>query len=269
MRFEQVNYLMDVIMPTLADAAAFSIVSVVARNTWGRSGTEWVELSYKDFKDLTGIQGVNTIKRAIEKAGKFMEQRPKEGQGFEYRMSTISILDIVPAETVSEMDISKTDTVSETDIVLYPKRTPPLSKMDTVSGDTSYKEKEKKGKKESPPPPLPSDNQPLIDMVNALVEVTGMSGHRFWRELSKEAAELLEVGYTPEQIIVHYGRNDPPNGHWNWYVKDWRGMESSGNFPKPKHIWETISGATRWKLNEQSASWMDEVEPEYTQEMEL
>jgi hypothetical protein len=122
---------------------------------------------------------------------------------------------------------------------------------------------------ESPPPPLSAENQPLIQMVNALVTVTGMSGHRFWKELSEEAAELLSAEYTPEQIIAHYGRGSP-NGHWNWYVQDWRGNKpTGGDFPKPKHIWETISGATRWNLNEQSASWMDGIEPEYTQEMEL
>lgn len=107
------------------------------------------------------------------------------------------------------------------------------------------KEEKKRRREEGgiPPSPLPPEMKNLTEMVNALVTVTGMSGHRFWHELSGEAAELLKVGYTPEQIVDHYGRGNP-NGHWSWYEHDWRGRRS--DFPKPKEIWETISGAVKW-----------------------
>lgn len=140
MKFAQINYLNDVIMPTLKDPAAFTVVSLIARNTWGRSGTEWVELSFGDIKEATGISSPNTIKRAIVKADLFIEQRPKDNQGYEYRMKTIS-----------DFDISNIDTPSNNDTELYQNLTPSISKFDTATPDTSYKEKEEE--KNNPPNP--------------------------------------------------------------------------------------------------------------------
>lgn len=85
---------------------------------------------------------------------------------------------------------------------------------------------------------------PRVHMINALVEVTGLDGHRFFSVLSEEAENLLEGEYIAHDIRVHYGR-EPTDGRWNWYLNHWKGRK--GDWPKLEDIWETISGATKWK----------------------
>lgn len=133
MRYQQVNYLNDVIMPTLANPNAFSVVSLIARNTWGKNGAEWVGLSFSDISEATGIKSINTIKKAIEAAGQFIEQCPKENQGYVYRMKTISNFDIAGTVSIN-------DTVSDFDTELYQNLTPSISNNDIVSGEPKEKE---------------------------------------------------------------------------------------------------------------------------------
>jgi len=91
-------------------------------------------------------------------------------------------------------------------------------------------------------PPLPPQKQKLADMVNALAEVTVMDGHANWGLLSKTAVELLDT-YTPGQVRLYYGLDQPANGHWNWYLHDWRGQKHEP--PAPTHILATIKRAAK------------------------
>lgn len=94
-------------------------------------------------------------------------------------------------------------------------------------------------------PPRARDAR-MINMINALVDATGMDGHRFFGELSEEADELLKAGHTADTINRHYGRHDePPNKIWWWYRENWKGRKR--DFPALEDIWRTISGATKWR----------------------
>ena len=97
-----------------------------------------------------------------------------------------------------------------------------------------------------PSPQTPPAVQPLAEMVNALSEVTGMSGHLNWSPLATFAQELLALDYQPDQVCRHYGAAAPnPNGHWGWYRHDWRGKR--GDRPTLTNIRQTISGAVNWQ----------------------
>jgi hypothetical protein len=90
-----------------------------------------------------------------------------------------------------------------------------------------------KEKKEDPPTPrMDPAKVRLAEMVNALVTVTGMSGHLNWAALSDLALDLLEGEYTAEQLVAWYGRGGP------WYQSDWRGQRNE--MPGPFAIRETI-----------------------------
>lgn len=89
-------------------------------------------------------------------------------------------------------------------------------------------------------PPLPPQKQQLAEMVNALAEVTVMDGHANWGILSTTAVELLDT-YSAEQVRLYYGLGQSANGHWNWYLHDWRGQKNEP--PRPKEIRETIKKA--------------------------
>lgn len=108
-------------------------------------------------------------------------------------------------------------------------------------------EEKKEGREEAPPPPataISPEKQRLAEMVNALSDATGMSGHLNWDKLSPFATELIRLDYTPEQVVRHYGPTSE-NGCWNWRQHDWRGVK--GEFPTLEHIRQTISGAVVWQ----------------------
>jgi hypothetical protein len=94
--------------------------------------------------------------------------------------------------------------------------------------------KEREPKNSPPSPPSPT----LADMVNALVDATGMSGHLNWNRLSELAAELLDAGHTAGQVIEIYG----PGGWWD--TCDWRGVK--GQRPGLTAVRETILQGVRW-----------------------
>lgn len=83
----------------------------------------------------------------------------------------------------------------------------------------------------------------VVAMINALVDVTGLDGHRFYGTLREEAENLVDGQYLPSDLKVHYGR-EPVAGRWNWYENHWKGRK--GDFPMIEDLWESISGATKW-----------------------
>ncbi len=90
------------------------------------------------------------------------------------------------------------------------------------------------------PPPAAAPDLLLAEMVNALAEVTLLDGHLNWQPLSQLANELTPA-YSPQQIRMYYGPEQSPNGHWNWYLHDWRGQKNDP--PRPKEIRETVKKA--------------------------
>jgi hypothetical protein len=103
----------------------------------------------------------------------------------------------------------------------------------------------------------PSPDLKLADMVNQLSEVTGLDGHHFWSLLSSNARDLLDAGYTPPQIQVHFSRDSTDSECWNWFRDDWRGQK--GEFPTLKTIWERISGASKWRPEDIKDDWLDGI----------
>jgi len=88
--------------------------------------------------------------------------------------------------------------------------------------------------------PKESNDKPLTPqqlMVGVLADVTGLDYKIRTNagRLAKRGKELLEAGYTPEQVETLYS----PRG-W-WYVEDWRGQKDQK--PKPEDILETIKTA--------------------------
>jgi hypothetical protein len=84
-----------------------------------------------------------------------------------------------------------------------------------------------------------TDISPIAVMVNALCEVTQMSGHLNWGILSALGNELLEADYTAVDVLKVYG----PGGYWQ--NADWRGKK--GDLPNPKHVRETIKRGLTWE----------------------
>ena len=66
MRFEQINYLVDEVMPKVSPNA-YKVIMAVARQTWGW-GEDSAELSNTDLMELTGIGSKPTIIKAINDA---------------------------------------------------------------------------------------------------------------------------------------------------------------------------------------------------------
>lgn len=158
MKYAQSNYLIDVVMPQVKPTT-FKVIMLIARQTWGWRDRDNVELSHKDFRDMTGIGSENTVKAAIVEAAPFIVQVEKEGQGFVYSMKPIP-------ETLSKFDTVGDETISNFDTVPPQNLIPPLSKFDTVDDETlsnfdivtrlPKEEERKKDKKEGgkkPPPP--------------------------------------------------------------------------------------------------------------------
>jgi hypothetical protein len=101
MRFEQVNYLVDIVMPKVKDPNAFKIVMCVARQTWGRKGKTVCKMSFSDFRTATGIVGKDTIKRAIDAAlTSGFVHREKAGKSFCYFMSGMESIPDVGMDSI-------------------------------------------------------------------------------------------------------------------------------------------------------------------------
>jgi hypothetical protein len=99
-------------------------------------------------------------------------------------------------------------------------------------------------------------------MVNALSEVTGISGRLNWADLSREAGFLLDGGYTAGQVRQHYGRASPQPGVWHWYRHDWRGKKERDEYPRLANVRETIAGAVAWQplAEHETSDWLDDLE---------
>lgn len=68
----------------------------------------------------------------------------------------------------------------------------------------------------------------LVAMVNALSDVTGISAHALWDEVSRAAEELIAMGVTPDEIARSYGTADPGARVFWWYRDSPRGAIHKG-----------------------------------------
>lgn len=94
---------------------------------------------------------------------------------------------------------------------------------------------------------IPSSPEPSLTIINTkfqqkeivgiLAEVTGIDYHIKSNvgRLAKRGKEILEAGYTPEQVRICFG----PHG-W-WYKNDWRGKKNQR--PRPEDITGLIKQA--------------------------
>jgi|GEM_PF-4514018 len=73
----------------------------------------------------------------------------------------------------------------------------------------------------------------LRSMADAILEVTGLDKKLNFSRAAKEAKDLIEAGYSADQIREVYGKEGP------WYLSDWRGQK--GEKPQMGHIRSTIA----------------------------
>jgi len=93
---------------------------------------------------------------------------------------------------------------------------------------------------EPQPRPLSPEQLAVVDMANAITDVTGMAAKLNWDKVGGLAEELVATGYTADQVRRSYSKQRVA-GAWNWYDEDWRGKK--GEPPSPRGIRETIAGA--------------------------
>lgn len=98
----------------------------------------------------------------------------------------------------------------------------------------------------TPDPAVEERRQAIGHMANAITDVTGISAKLNKAEVIPLAIELVDGGYSPDQLHRHYGKDALPGG-WNWYRDDWRGVATEkrkAGPPRLKEIRETIVLAT-------------------------
>ena len=111
--------------------------------------------------------------------------------------------------------------------------------IDRTPGGNGYHPPEEPPVEKRPPSP---EVLAVGEMCNAITDVTGISARLNWDVVSGLAGELVDAGYSPEQLRRHYSKQPVP-GAWHWYEQDWRGKK--GELPSVKAIRETIAGATQ------------------------
>lgn len=222
--------------------AELRVTLTVTRLTYGYQ-RDRAEVQYEDFMIIGGLSSKSSVSKGIKlmlRRGFFAKGNGRSEYVIKKAKSTVNEPLLPTESTVNELLDDVNGTVNELLPVLdEPKSTVNEPEKSTVNEPfQSYKENKKRGKEKL----LPSPDLDLAEMVNALVDVTGLDGHRFWPVLSDEASAFLDGGYTAVEVLAFYLPDDAPQG-WNWYAHDWRGRK--GDRPKLKDVWETISGARR------------------------
>lgn len=185
-----------------------------------------------------GVAGI--IKRLTEGGWLRVERRMRQNgtfssNGYWLNAQRLGLVN----EDDTALSTSFTPSVNEDDTTVSTRMTPRVNDVDT-SYPSSYPSIEPSGGKRQPSPPpakeLTPEKEAHAHMINALGEVCGMSPYLNFDKLSDPAAQLIDAGYTEEQVRTHYAR---PDG-W-WYQRDWRGQK--GEYPRPGQVIETIYGA--------------------------
>lgn len=216
------------------------LTAVLTRLTYGYH-TDTARLTWDDMQAATGYASRSSVARAVEMV---------EARGFfrRGRKSTWHAVIRIENSTRNGLngDVNSTPNGLNDDENSTPNglnedsNSTPNRPDDSPSGVLSFKEKNTPigvKKKDGPPTPQPADPA-LAEMVNALVDATGQSGHLNWRNLSALAREMLDAGHTAEQVAAVYG----PGGWWG--TCDWRGVK--GQRPGLTAVRETILQGVTW-----------------------
>lgn len=191
----------------------------LARETYGRQQDD-ARLTWDDMQALAGISR-SSLNIAID----LVEQR-----GFFIRARRSAWLATIPNSSMNSTKIEPNSGSNSTKIV--------LDDSTKIEPSSIREKKDPNGSKKKNTTPTPPPDPTLAEMVNALVDATGMSAHLNWTKLSDLARELLGGGYTAGQVAQVYG----PAG-W-WYTCDWRGQK--GQRPGVTAVRETIRLGAAW-----------------------
>jgi hypothetical protein len=200
---------------------------VLARETYGRQRND-ARMTWDEMQALAGISR-SSLNLAID----MVEQR-----GFFFRARRSTWVATIPNEAMSANDTENSTKIEPNEDSNSTKIVPNSTKIELnedsnstifvlddstkiVPSSTREKKVREKRERKDPPTPQPQPNQTLAEMVNALAEATGMSGHLNWSRLSELAHELLAANYTAAQVAAAYA----PTG-W-WYAMDWRGQRGA------------------------------------------
>ena len=209
-------------MQTMSEAES-KLTALLCRQTYGYH-TNSVRLTWNDIQESCGFSSRSTVAKAIE----LVEERGFFAAG---RRSVwlVNSTESVPNDGSNSTESVPNDGSNSTESVLdYSTQSVP-----------SFKEiKDPNGSKKKNTTPTPPPDPTLAEMVNALVDATGMSAHLNWGKLSDLARELLGGGYTAGQVAQVYA-----SGGW-WYACDWRGQK--GQRPGVTAVRETIRLGAAW-----------------------
>lgn len=204
------NVILDA-MQTMSEAES-KLTALLCRQTYGYH-TNSVRLTWNDIQESCGFSSRSTVAKAIE----LVEER-----GF-FAAGRRSVWLVNSTESVPNDGSNSTESV------------PDYSTQSVLS----FKEiKDPNGSKKKNTTPTPPPDPTLAEMVNALVDATGMSAHLNWSKLSDLARELLGGGYTAGQVAQVYA-----SGGW-WDACDWRGQK--GQRPGVTAVRETIRLGVAW-----------------------
>jgi len=238
-------------MPEMSEAE-LKITMALVRATYGVH-SERCALTYNDLSAATGMTSRASVSKGVKAVlarGFFAQEDGRSAYTTVYRAepktaqrddlnSSHSELNDGPNSSHFELNDGPNSSHFE------PKTVHILNQNSShFEPSTIYKEKEEKrrrgGREKTPLPTTAVPDLLLAEMVNALAEVTLLDGHLNFPVLSQLASELIPA-YTPDQLRCHYAPGQSPNGHWNWYLHDWRGQRN--DTPRPKEIRETVKKA--------------------------
>lgn len=237
------NHVIDDIMPNVAPNT-FRVIVAVYRQTVGWNRARDV-ISLTQFHELTGISSRRTLSAAIQDAidGGYI-CRQVSGLSFWYAPTSTETVPLpVPKRYTQktykdnkEKDKGKTGERAHAREAQAPITSNPplihtgsLDRSDTRNTPARYR------------PPVDSADTGHPAMIAALAAVTGRDANMQRSALSYPAQRLTEHGYTPLQVVAHFGRTDPGADSWWWYRDDWRGRRR--DLPTLQLVQDLIAGA--------------------------
>jgi len=216
---------------------------------------------------ITRRTAIRAVESLVEQGYLIRRRRTKDGRftSSEYKINTSKLLD--DSDTTSPQDDlvvthdhQGSDTVSPewcqdvTRVVTHDHQgsdtVSPNPLIDPLS-DPSMKGERTHARETGPqadvpesPLPLPSKQskhrpkpspeiQTIGDMANAITETTGVSAKVNKLLVFDFSTDLVEAGYTPEQLRTHFGRDDPGPDRWWYYRDDWRGRTTDKRTSEP------------------------------------
>ncbi len=219
------------LMPTLLESGE---LEVVQQGGDGRGSWTVYRVTIIDKLSQGDVTIIQETSQAALAASETSQQTPESSQDKAVMIRLVTIVEELSqqvkrlSQQLAESSQQKPETSQEIVTIVT---------SNACDSSVEFLESSEEFREERGTPPLPPQKLLLAEMVNALAEVTVMDGHANWGILSKTAAGLLGA-YTAGQVLTHYSPGQSANGHWNWYLHDWRGQKNQP--PRPKEVLETI-----------------------------